>query len=652
MSRLLLFLALLLIALPAQAAPRDQAFESALADRIRKLDPQAADLFQQANEAADANDLERALGLYDATHKRVPKVSAPLRRACGVELARQRTDRALELCEQALKLEDLPENMSALARALLLANKDSSRAARLAFDGARARPKDDFANMVCCQAAVSANRAADLLTCSANLDSIAPGQASTELFGAIAQAYKGEFDSALARLDRAHALGLDDATYTRLHDDIQNAQPATERYWPMVWRGGLAWIGGLLLLLGLGALLSKLTLASVKRLPSTPDGRAQGADKLLRKLYRAVLWICCAYYYVSLPIVLAVVLIAGGGLIYAFIALGRIPIKLVLLIGAVVLVTAWAMLKSLFVRPKDQDPGERVNVDDHPRLREVLLEAAQRVGTRPVDSVFLTPGTDIAVFERGGMLRQLSGRTERCLVLGAGALQSLPVIELKSILAHEYGHFQNEDTAGGGFALAVRRSLMAMALGLAQGGAAAWYNPAWMFLQGFHRVFIRISHGASRLQEVLADRWAAFAYGSEAFKRGLRNVIENSVRFDDHVNRTLHQVIDQKQPLANLYSFEPDEKGAPENVRKAIDDAIDRKASPYDSHPAPKDRFELVAALAAEGKGPGLYDEEDAWSLFGDRGKLEKMMTDEVRMRIAVDYGVRVPGDRESGSIG
>ena len=57
-----------------------------------------------------------------------------------------------------------------------------------------------------------------------------------------------------------------------------------------------------------------------------------------------------------------------------------------------------------------------------------------------------------------------------------------------------------------------------MAIGLAEGGAASSINPAWWFVRGFHSVFLRISQGASRLQEGLADRWAAFAYGSKSFE--------------------------------------------------------------------------------------------------------------------------------------
>ena len=78
--------------------------------------------------------------------------------------------------------------------------------------------------------------------------------------------------------------------------------------------------------------------------------------------------------------------------------------------------------------------------------------------------------------------------------------------QFKAILAHEYGHFSNRDTAGGDLARWVRASIYRMAYNLAVSGQARWYNPAWLFINGFHRGFLRITQGASRLQEILADR--------------------------------------------------------------------------------------------------------------------------------------------------
>jgi hypothetical protein len=53
--------------------------------------------------------------------------------------------------------------------------------------------------------------------------------------------------------------------------------------------------------------------------------------------------------------------------------------------------------------------------------------------------------------------------------------------------------------------------------------------------QKYFRVFLRITLGASRLQEILADRYAALAYGAQNFIEGLRNVIRQSVQFDFQV---------------------------------------------------------------------------------------------------------------------
>ena len=322
---------------------------------------------------------------------------------------------------------------------------------------------------------------------------------------------------------------------------------------------------------------------------------------------------------------------------------GRIPIKLVLIIGLAVISTLVAIVRSLFIRGRDHDPGERIDLAAHPRLREVLDEVAGRIGTRPVDHVYLTPFTDIAVLERGGMAKQLRGSTERALVLGAGVLDGMKLRAFKGILAHEYGHFHNEDTAGGGFALAVRRSVLTMAIGLAERGQASSLNPAWWFVRGFHKVFLRISQGASRLQEVLADRWAAFAYGSAAFEEGMRHVVRRSLAFDAHADRTLAEVLEHKRALANLYRYTPEVQAADEDVEKAFEEAWNAAPSPYDSHPRPADRIAWVRALSAAGSSAAADDEDDAWTLFADRAAVEEQMTGVVRLRVADAMGVHLP---------
>jgi len=309
------------------------------------------------------------------------------------------------------------------------------------------------------------------------------------------------------------------------------------------------------------------------------------------------------------------------------------------------------VLKSIFIRARDEDPGLKLEIEDHPRLREALDEVAGKIETRPVSNVYLTPGTEFAVMERGGVLRQLRGHSERCLILGVGVLEGMALRPFRSILAHEYGHFSNRDTAGGGFALAVRLSIHSTAVNLARHGAAAWYNPAWLFVNSFYRIFLRISQGASRLQEVLADRWAAFAYGSGSFVEGLRHVIERSLRFDAHANAVLKEVMEGKKPLANLYAYRPQANLTDEqDLVQALDHSLNRKPTPYDSHPSPVDRIAWVEALGAQGGPAQPDDRSEAWSLFTDRSELERRLTDEVRKNIAL-AGAWAPPREDRGAV-
>jgi hypothetical protein len=256
--------------------------------------------------------------------------------------------------------------------------------------------------------------------------------------------------------------------------------------------------------------------------------------------------------------------------------------------------------------------------------------------------VYLTPGTDVAVMERGK-----SNPKERCLILGVAAMDGFALRPFKAVVGHEYGHFSNRDTAGGVLALAVRNSLNATAVALIQGGAAAWYSPAWLFISGFHRVFMRISQGASRLQEVLADRWAVFAYGADAFERGLRHVVERSVRFNEHVGVTLKEVVDRQVPLANLYTYAPATAGP--DLTAAIEESLSRKVSPYDSHPSPAERFELVRALPARATEAEADDDAPAWSLFTDPGAVQHEMTAQVRANVRANYGVEILAPAAAG---
>jgi Zn-dependent protease with chaperone function len=528
----------------------------------------------------------------------------------------------------------LPQHGPASQQALTEADLLVQRAVKLL-------PGEPALYKLSCQIAINRNDLEGLRRCTAKLSELAPDDPATGANLAILAASEGRHGQAREEVEKARANGLDPQIYDDLSAGLDEARP-----FHLVWGSRAAWLlggwlGCMALLVAVGAALSRTALAAAARPPAEESGRAQGMEATLRRAYAFVLMLCCGYYYLSIPIVALIVIGLAAGLVLGIFAIGFIPIKLLLIIGVVAFITLAAIAKSLFVKVRDEDPGLRLDLAEHPRLKSVLEEVAAKVGTHPVNTVFITPGVDVAVFERGRMLAQMRGKAERCLLLGVAVLDGMRLTELKSILAHEYGHFSNRDTAGGGFALAVRRSLLTMAVGIAQGGAASWYNPAWLFINGYHRVFLIISHGASRLQEVLADRWAAFAYGSLAFENGLRHVIERSVRFDAHAQATLNEVVEHRLALANLYSYQPKSGIDQDAIEQQLEEALEREPSAYDSHPSPKERIAWVRALGAEGES-GASD-EPAWAVFSDREALELAMTDQVRSNVADNLGVAIP---------
>jgi Zn-dependent protease with chaperone function len=657
-NRSLSFLALvagttLLLASPAGATAsraRD-AFDQQIAAQLQVESAEAARLFAEANAARERDDHANASRLYGLVYKMVPRFVHALRRQAGEELALGHRQQAIALGRAALAADASAENLTGLALALAREVNGSkptadevAEALRLAQQAVQKAPDDFFANAGLCQIALRGQDTSPLKQGVERLLQIADDEAATHEFAAILAAEEGRFDDAEHQLTRAHELGMPDAEYQGMRAAIREARPATYGLGSLLLRALGAWVGALLLLFGCGALLSRAVLHAAEAMPTEASGRAQGAPALVRRAYAVVLWLSCAYYYVSMPILALVVLVAGGGIVYACFAIGHVPIKLVAIVVIVTFATLWSILKSLFVRAKDEDPGEPLDLRTQPRLRALLVEVARRLGTRPVENVYLTPGTEVAVMERGGMWRQLRGSAERCLILGVGVLEGLKIGPFKAVIAHEYGHFSNRDTAGGGLALGVRRSLFTMAKGLAESGTAHWYNPAWIFLNVFFRVFMRISQGASRLQEILADRWAAFTYGSKAFETGLRHVIEQSVRFEARAGATLGETLRTQTALVNLYQHALTTPVPEEQILKAVTEALHRPPSVYDSHPSPTERTRWVRALNAKGTTAGADDAQDVWTLFADRDKIEERMTGRVRDMVYASQGVRIAG--------
>jgi Zn-dependent protease with chaperone function len=627
---------------PAARAESKQALDDRLRAQLAQTHPEALAAWDEANAATARGDADQAVRAFTIVTERAPSFDAAFRRVTGPLLQLGRSAEARAAAEAAVKIAGTPLNRASLAE-LLMGSSDlttQQQGLEMAREASAAAPDDAYIAAIVCDGYLQTRDAANLRTCTARLIAQDPDDPHLNILAAITAANFGQPDDALRHLEVGRS-AISPADYERMRGEFEGMRTRRGGAPGWIWIGLwvlAAWAAGLLFLFVAGGLLSFVTLRSVERTATAASGTDGGGQRGLRRAYALVIAVASVYFYISIPVVVLSVLGLGVGIIWGVVAAGYIAPRLFIAVVIIVGVTVAAVLRSLFVKPLVDAPGVRLDVAQHPALGAALAEVAEVVGTRPVDAVYLLPGCEIAVSERTGWRRA----PERRLLLGVGVLDGMQQGWLKSILAHEHGHFRNEDTAGGGVALAVRRSLVIMTVRLAQSGAAAWFNPAWLFVRMYLGAFLRVSQGASRLQEVMADRWAALAYGSAAFDAGFRHVIARDAAFDRHATQVLADVIDDKRPLANFYQHQP-QKPAPAgpDLDDAIAKAMDRPAGPFDSHPAPRQRLAWVAALAAPPRATS-DDEAPAWALFSDRDAIERLMTDEVCANVAKRHGVTI----------
>jgi Zn-dependent protease with chaperone function len=655
-TRWMILLVLLLAMTSVCAAnQRDQAAENQIHNQLKRIAPEAVDYFITATQALDRGENEIARDNYKRVLVYAPDFVPALRRLSYVV---EDTEEALQLARRAYDLDGHYYNTMSVVRALLMQDKvDAAETMRYVKRLMEQAPEDVDTQSLICQAALQLDRKDLLKKAVAALRRLAPDGLATHYYAGIEAAIDERWSEAEGEILKAKAVGLDAIAAEALLEKTGIRSKA--RRWRLLTDaayGLVVWAAGLVLLLATGIILSKLTLFAVEKGSGRVQIQSKGGMYLIRKLYAAILGLTSAYFYISIPVVILLVIAAGGGAIYSFFLLGHIPVKLVFIIAVVVCVSVYGMIKSLFMRVKEEDPGPRLKPDDAPTFFKALQEVASRIDAPMVDRVFVVQDASAAVFERGPFWQRLRGKTEKCLILGLGLLNGITQVQLKSILAHEFGHISNRDTAGGSIALHVRRTIFASARAMAEGGAATWYNPAWLFLNAFHRIFLRVSQGASRLQEVLADQWAAMAYGSRSFVEGLRHAIKRSIEYELVSDIEINQAIRDRRHLNNLYTLkvpehwpesegdrngdENDNKAAnakmdltpAEKVETALNEATKEPTSPFDSHPAPMQRIRWVEALK---NVPDVGDDgRPAWDLLENAAALQEMLTSHIDARV------------------
>lgn len=473
------------VAAQQQKAGRDPQAEQVIYTRLAAINPAAVPPFKIGTEAMDAGDLQAAKDNFEEVLFLAPGFPDALRRLSYVEQRLGDLPKAELLARQALQADPSPVNQTAVAL-VLLATNDKSRlneAMALAKAAVAGGPDTYYNYYVLMSVATAAGDYDTMRQSSRDLLKLDPVDPTGHYIAGIVAAHDGQFEQAEKDLLMAEEFGYPAAAVDeQLNRGIRTqANLARTLRWSGIGVGG--WLGGLLLLFLAGLLLSSLTLKAVDRQTASSSFTLSPAEAFVRRVYRAIVAVASGYFYLSIPILILIITALVGGIIYILTSAGQIflyPALFVLIAG---LYTLAAVVRSLFVRAKIEVPGRPVTPGEMPELWRLACEVAQRLNTRQVNAIFLTPGVEIDVFERGSLLRtMLRDQGQRYLILGMGALAGLTEGELGAILAHEYGHFNHRDTVGGNFVNPVQRSLHSIARNLASAGLATWYNPAWWFV--------------------------------------------------------------------------------------------------------------------------------------------------------------------------
>ncbi|MGW4383141.1 M48 family metallopeptidase [Kitasatospora sp. NPDC004531] len=364
---------------------------------------------------------------------------------------------------------------------------------------------------------------------------------------------------------------------------------------------------------------------------------------------------------------LAVTLLAGFYLLAAAIVLGLVwlnvelvvntdhvrpaMIKIWLLSAAV----AYPVLRVVFLtrrRRDDSHEGLPLTREEQPELWARVDRIAEATGVRGPAEIRLVPQVNAGVYEETKLLGLIPGR--RHLVIGAPLLIGLTEAELDSVLAHEFGHYANNDvrlaavTVSGRAAIGhtiatlhshadqnvadkAREIAEDNAYRQARGrkvrdqdaGSGGIERYLAKFFTLYAKLYFRVSESISRSQEYAADRHAARIAGRDATASALRRipVLDSAQSFYLNCYATIG-VDTGLLPLPGQFFGGLDRLlSDPERRAELAEmglDLPDEQPDPYDSHPPIKQRVAAVEALEDTPGLPGLGADRPALGLLRD----------------------------------
>ncbi|GAB7191604.1 hypothetical protein NUM3379_23120 [Kineococcus sp. NUM-3379] len=281
-----------------------------------------------------------------------------------------------------------------------------------------------------------------------------------------------------------------------------------------------------------------------------------------------------------------------------------VAVKVAGLLLVPLVVGAWRAVASARRARSEPTPGVELTRSAHPRLWAEIDELAASVVTAAPVRAVLTPDVNAAVTEA-------TGRRE--LVLGLPLLTGTTRAELRSVLAHELGHFGEGHTR----ALARTRRLTDGLGGLLD----HLRGPVRLVFSAYARGFGLLASAANRQQELDADAHSARLAGPAAAASALRRTAELDVAWDHYCENYLQLSVPAQRRPDVVGGFHHLLQADAERLSAVADEVLAEqgRGSFLDSHPSTPQRIARFEALA----GPAAATPDraggaaPAWTLLG-----------------------------------
>lgn len=274
----------------------------------------------------------------------------------------------------------------------------------------------------------------------------------------------------------------------------------------------------------------------------------------------------------------------AGGLLWVpyaeYVYLERVDGRLAVfcLIGAGTIL--WALVPRI---DNFEAPGPRLTPATAPYLFSIIEEIARATSQPRPEEVYLLGEVNAFVTQRGGFM---GFGSRRVMGVGLPLLKALSPAELRSVIAHEFGHFVSGDVALGPWIYKTRAAIFRALEGLSG-------NILQALFEWYGRMFMRMTMQVSREQEFVADATAARVAGVAPAVSALKRVEFIAPAYGSYINNEVMPVLSAGflPPMGegfDRYLADPD-------MAKMFHDyaaqALGTEVGEYDSHPPTLERI-------------------------------------------------------------